>query len=164
MIGDLITFSGAKIEAWIERNRITSTARFYEIRDRIPGDLVSFSGEGLRRYRELKDFVYRNIIHSFPIARRDGQARLVVRGLFLAFHDNPRLLPDDVLRQYAAGRKLRYLRDISLSEVPREADRNYRFRPEFLRAIADHIAGMTDKFALEEFEDLTAAFPGRGAL
>lgn len=164
MIGDLITFSGRKIQAWIERNRITSTGRFYEIRDRIPGDLVSFSAEGLRRYRELKDFVYRNIIHSFPIARRDGQARLVVRGLFLAFHDNPRLLPDDVLRQYSAGQKLRYLRDIPLSEVPREADKSYRFRPEFLRAIADHIAGMTDKFALEEFEDLTAAFPGRGAL
>ncbi len=164
MIGDLITFSGKKIQAWIERNRITSTGRFYEIRDRIPGDLVSFSAEGLRRYRELKDFVYRNIIHSFPIARRDGQARLVVRGLFLAFHDNPRLLPDDVLRQYSSGQKLRYLRDIPLSEVPREADKSYRFRPAFLRAIADHIAGMTDKFALQEFEDLTAAFPGRGAL
>jgi len=70
----------------------------------------------------------------------------------------------DVLRQYGAREKLRYLRDISLPEVPREAERHYRFRPGFLRAIADHIAGMTDKFALQEFEDLTAAFPGRGPL
>ena len=164
MIGDLIASSQKKIGAWIERQRITSADRFYALRERIPGDLVAFSVEGLRRYRELKDFVYRNIIHSFPIARRDGQARLVVRGLFLAFHDNPRLLPDDVLREYGNREKLRYLRDIPLSEVPREAERHYRFRPGFLRAIADHIAGMTDKFALQEFEDLTAALPGRGPL
>ncbi|MGH9441047.1 MAG: dGTP triphosphohydrolase [Thermoanaerobaculia bacterium] len=164
MISDLITSSNEKIGVWLERHKITSSRRFYELRDRIPGDLVSFSPEGLRRYRELKDFVYRNIIHSFPIARRDGQAKLVIRALFLAFHDNPRLLPDDVLRQYDAQEKLRYLRDIPLVEVPREAEKHYRFRPAYLRTIADHIAGMTDKFALQEFEDLTAAFPGRGPL
>jgi dGTPase len=164
MIGDLIASSEKNIQAWVERARIDSTDRFYRLRDRIPGDLVSFSEEGLRRYRELKAFVYKNIIHSFLIARRDGRARLVVRGLFLSFHGNPRLLPDEVLHQYSAQEKLRYLRDIALADVPGEAEKHYRFRPAFLRAIADHIAGMTDKFALQEFEDLTTAFPERGPL
>ncbi len=164
MIGDLITSSQKKVQGWVERNRIDSTERFYALRDRIPGDVISFSPEGLRRYRELKEFVYQNIIHSFPIARRDGRARLVVRGLFVSFHDNPRLLPDDVLRQYGSAEKIRYLRDIPLSDVPREVDKHYRFRPDFLRAITDHIAGMTDKFALQEFEDLTTARPERGPM
>jgi dGTPase len=164
MIADLIASSEKKIAVWVRAHRIDSTDRFSRMRDRIPADLVAFSREGQRRYRELKDFVYRNIIHSFPIARRDGRARLVVRRLFVAFHENPRLLPDDVLRQYASQEKLRYLRDLPLSEVPREAERRYRFRPAFLRTIADHIAGMTDKFALQEFEDLTTAFPERGPM
>ena len=112
----------------------------------------------------MKDFVYQNIIHSFPIARRDGRARLVVRGLFVSFHDNPRLLPDDVLREFSSLEKLRYLRDLPLAEVPREVEKSYRFRPGFLRAISDYIAGMTDKFALQEFDDLTTAFPERSPL
>jgi dGTPase len=164
MITDLIETSSDRISKWIARNRIRSPRDLGKNRERMPGDLVSFSAGGARRYRELKDFVYREIIHSFPIARRDGRARLVVRGLFLAFHDNPRLLPDDVLRDYAQCRGVRYLREVPLSAVPGESRRHYRFHPLFLRTIADYVAGMTDKFALEEFEDLTTAFPVRGSL
>ena len=164
MITDLIEASSTRISKWIGRNRIRSPKDIERLRERLPGDLVSFSSDGARRYRELKEFVYGEIIHSFPIARRDGRARLVVRGLFLAFHENPRLLPDDVLRGYAAERGTRYLRDLPLSTVPAEVRRHYRRQPLYLRTIADYVAGMTDKFALEEFEDLTTAFPVRGSL
>jgi len=143
---------------------VTSSDAFERLRKRLPGDLVAFSEEGGRRYRELKDFVYENIIHSFPIARRDGRARLVMRGLFVAFHENPRLLPDDVLAAYAREENIRFLRHVSLSEVGREARKRYQHRPRFLRAIADYIAGMTDKFALSEYEALTTAFPSQGSL
>jgi dGTPase len=164
LIADLVASSRRKIDAWIERRRIRDADAFYRLRGRIPGDLVAFSVEGARRYRELKDFVYRNIIHSFPIARRDGRARLVIRGLFLAFHENPRLLPDDVLRAFCAETGRPYLRDLPLSRVPDEVRKHYHHRPELLRGIADYIAGMTDKFALEEFESLTTAFPARGSV
>jgi dGTP triphosphohydrolase len=43
--------------------------------------------------------------------------------------------------------------------VEEEASARYHRRPAFLRAIADYIAGMTDKFALTEYESLNAAFP-----
>jgi dGTPase len=162
MVADLINSSRERIDGWISKRRLKTTEDFERVRDAVPGNLVSFSPEGMRRYRELKDFVYQNIIYSFPIARRDGRARMVVRRLFLAFHENPRLLPDDVLKQYREDARVRYLRDIPLSEVPREIARHYRQKPAFLRAIADYIAGMTDKFALDEFEAMTAAFPSRG--
>jgi dGTPase len=159
MIADLISASSARVEKFLAKNRVATPDDFERLRDRLPGDLVGFSAEGLRRYRELKEFVYENIIHSFPIARRDGRARLVMRGLFLAFHENPRLLPDDVLAAYARDEKIRFLRQVSLPDVEEEASARYHRRPAFLRAIADYIAGMTDKFALTEYESLNAAFP-----
>jgi dGTPase len=164
MIADLIAASSERIATFLEKRRVTSSDAFERLRKRLPGDLVAFSEEGGRRYRELKDFVYENIIHSFPIARRDGRARLVMRGLFVAFHENPRLLPDDVLAAYAREENIRFLRRVSLSEVGREARKRYQHRPRFLRAIADYIAGMTDKFALSEYEALTTAFPSQGSL
>jgi dGTPase len=164
MIADLVSASAARIAAFLEKRRVGTADAFDRLRDRLPGNLVGFSGEGARRYRELKQFVYENIIHSFPIARRDGRARLVMRGLFVAFHDNPRLLPDDLLAGYARDARIRFLRRVPLPEVAREAEKHYHRRPAFLRAIADHIAGMTDKFALSEYESLTTAFPSQGAL
>ncbi|HWC65930.1 MAG TPA: dNTP triphosphohydrolase [Thermoanaerobaculia bacterium] len=164
MIADLVSASSARIAAFLEKKRIGTADAFDRLRDRLPGNLVGFSDEGARRYRELKQFVYENIIHSFPIARRDGRARLVMRGLFVAFHDNPRLLPDDLLAAYAREEGIRFLRRVSLPEVAGEAEKRYHRRPRFLRAIADHIAGMTDKFALSEYEALTTAFPSQGAL
>lgn len=162
MITDLVENSRKKMEAWTRQRRIHSAEDFYKLRSEIPGDLISFSVRGARRYRELKQFVYENIIFSFPIARRDGRARLVIRKLFLAFHENPRLLPDDVLREFSAATGVRYLRHVPLSDVAGDVRRHYRFAPQLLRGIADYIAGMTDKFALEEFETLTTAFPARG--
>ena len=164
MIADLVAASAARVEAFLAKRRVTSADAFDRLRDRLPGTLIGFSAEGGRRYRELKAFVYENIIHSFPIARRDGRARLVMRGLFLGFHANPRLLPDDLLADYARGEGIRFLRRVPLGEVAREAERRYHRNPRFLRAISDHIAGMTDKFALSEFESLTTAFPSQGAL
>lgn len=164
LIADLIHSSNEKIARWVEKRKVRTPRDMERLRDRLPGDLVSFSPEGARRYRELKSFVYQNIIHSFPIARRDGRARTVVRRLFLAFHENPRLLPDDVLQRFREEAGLRYLRDVALSDVAAEIARNYRRRPLLLRAIADHIAGMTDKYALEEFESMTSAFPSRGPI
>ncbi len=164
MIADLIHASSRRIDDFLAKRRVTSAAGFDRLRERLPGNLVAFSEEGERRYRELKAFVYENIIHSFPIARCDGRARLVMRGIFLAFHENPRLLPDDVLQAYARDEKIRFLRRVSLAEVEREARMRYHHRPRFLRAIADHIAGMTDKFALSEYESLTTAFPSQTGL
>jgi dGTP triphosphohydrolase len=98
--------------------------------------------------------VYRHIIHSFPVSRHDGRARRVVAGLFHAYSGNPRLLPDSVLEVLRQDLGIRFLREISLSDVAEEVARSYRPRPEFYRAIADHIAGMTDSYCIAEYREL----------
>jgi dGTPase len=154
LTADLVEASRARIEQWLEASRISTSDDFYSWRERLPGDLVTFSEKGRGYYRELKDFVYRHIIHSFPVSRYDGHARRVLAGLFRAYRENPRLLPDYVLMTLRDQLQVRFLREVALRDVDREAEEKYFPRPEFYRAIADHIAGMTDSYANEEYRQL----------
>lgn len=154
LTADLIEASRSRIEQWLDAKGIVTSEEFSARRERLPGDLVGFSEEGKRSYRELKDFVYRHVIHSFTVSRHDGHARRVISRLFEAYRDNPRLLPDSVLRELSREMGIPFLRDISLSDVEAETARNYLPRPEFHRAITDHIAGMTDSFCNAEYREL----------
>ncbi|MGE5413868.1 MAG: dGTP triphosphohydrolase [Syntrophomonadaceae bacterium] len=151
---DLVDSSRTRIERWVSAAGTSTTDDFYARRDRLPGDLVAFSDAGRRLYLELRDFVYRHIIHSFPVSRHDGHARRVLAALFSAYRDNPRLLPDDLLRGLERDLGVRFLREIPLPAIEREVAESYRPRPEFYRAIADHIAGMTDSYCNSEYREL----------
>jgi len=151
---DLVDSSRARIERWVSASGIETADDFYARRDRLPGDLVGFSEAGRRLYLELREFVYRHIIHSFPVSRHDGHARRVLAALFSAYRDNPRLLPDDVLRGLERDLAVRFLREVPLGAIEREVAQTYRPRPEFYRAIADHIAGMTDSYCNSEYREL----------
>ncbi|MES2482550.1 MAG: deoxyguanosinetriphosphate triphosphohydrolase [Pseudomonadota bacterium] len=88
--------------------------------------LVCF-GEPMReRSSVLKTFLLRNLYRHPQVMHMTGQARIVVRELFEAYAADPKELP----AAYAA-------------------------RPGTARAIADYIAGMTDRFAAREHERLT---------
>ncbi len=154
LCSDLVEGSRARIERWLERERVTTSDEFYARRDRLPSDLVGFTDGGKKLYAELREFVYRHIIHSFPVSRHDGHARRVLAGIFAAYRDNPRLLPDDVLRGLSAELGTPFLREVPLSRIEREAEEHYRTRPAFYRAIADHIAGMTDSYCNSEYRQL----------
>ncbi len=154
LTADLVESSRTRIEAWLETNGIRGPDEFYARREHLPGDLVGFSERAKRFYRELKDFVYRHVIHSFPVSRNDGHARRVLTGIFRAYWENPRLLPDYVLHSVHEEIGVRFLREVPLNEVDREIAENYYPRPEFARAIADHIAGMTDSYCNDEYKEL----------
>jgi len=154
LASDLIEASRTRIDRWVEASGLGTPDDFYARRPGLPGDLIGFSERGKRWYRELKDFVYRHIIHSFPVSRHDGHARRVLAALFSAYRDNPRLLPDDVLAGLSAALGVRFLREVPLKDLDAEIAGNYRMRPEFYRAIADHLAGMTDSYCNGEYREL----------
>jgi dGTPase len=154
LTADLIEASRTRLEGWVESAGVRTADDFAARRDALPGDLVGFSETGKAWYRELKAFVYRHIIHSFPVSRHDGHARRVIAGLFHAYAENPRLLPDDVLAGLAPTLGARFLREVPLRDVESEIASRYRPRPELYRAIADHIAGMTDSFCDKEYREL----------
>jgi dGTPase len=95
---------------------------------RASGPLVCFSEEMRERSSALKAFLMRNLYRHPQVTQMTVQARRVVRELFEAYCAEP--------GQMQAG---------------------FAARPDTARAVADYIAGMTDRFAGREHERLTGS-------
>lgn len=93
--------------------------------------LVAFSQAMVDHDKALKNFLFPNMYRHYKVNRMTSKARRVVRDLFHLFVDEPRLLPPD----WQAG-----------CDGPRTS--------RTARRVADYIAGMTDRFALDEHSRL----------
>ena len=89
--------------------------------------LIAFSDEVGARAAQLKRFLFDNLYRHYQVLRMTSKAARIVTALFEAFAADPRLLPD---------------------EYRRKAERDPH------RAIADYIAGMTDRYAIKEHRRL----------
>jgi len=89
--------------------------------------LVSHSEPIAAQAAALKRFLFKNLYRHYRVMRMANKARRVVVGLFDAFTDDPRLLPPGYQSTDAA------------------------LQP---RLIAHYIAGMTDRYALKEYQRL----------
>ncbi|OGO26171.1 MAG: deoxyguanosinetriphosphate triphosphohydrolase [Chloroflexi bacterium RBG_16_54_11] len=95
---------------------------------RLPYNVVTFSEEMHRRNRELKDFLYNCLYRHHRVVRMAVKAERIISDLFRAYLQEPAILPDHV-QEWADERGLE-------------------------RTICDYIAGMTDRFAVEEYQKL----------
>ena len=89
--------------------------------------LIGFSKEIADQNQKLKQFLRKNLYHHYKVNRMSAKAARIVRELFTAFFENTGLLPDEF-------------------QVYAELDK--------ARAVADYIAGMTDRFAIREHRKL----------
>ena len=97
---------------------------------RLPYNVVAFSETMTRRNRELKDFLYRNLYRHYRVVRMAVKAERIITDLFEAYTSEPATLPRHI-HQWVEERGL-------------------------YRAVCDYIAGMTDRFAIEEHRKLFA--------
>jgi dGTPase len=74
--------------------------------------------------RQLKDFLFANLYQHWRIMRMDRKARRFITELFQAYVNSPVILPTNV-QELVSERGLH-------------------------RTVCDYIAGMTDRFALQE--------------
>jgi dGTPase len=89
--------------------------------------LVEFSAEMRRNNRSLKEFLLERMYRHYRVNRMSSKARRVMHDLFTLYLAEPQCMPSE-WRGLAAG-----------PDDPRTA-----------RVAADYLAGMTDRFALEE--------------
>ena len=94
----------------------------------LPAPLVAFSEEMRQNDRALRSFLFARMYRHYKVNRMTSKARRVVRELFDHYLARPDCLPDEWQEQ---------ARDL----------------PEAARArlVADYIAGMTDRYALDEY-------------
>ncbi len=153
-VTDVIRQSARSLSSWTERHKINSTENFYAKRELIKSHTIGFSPQGKRLFQELKYFVHKFIINSFAINRADGRARHFLSGLFRAYYQNPRQLDSYQLLRFKELEGVRYLRDVPSEELDKEIKNRYQRNLRFIRLICDHIAGMSDWYALREYERL----------
>lgn len=123
------------------------------------GTTVAFSETVGEMVEELESLVETQVYRSFAVSRLDARARTFIKGMFSAYYRDPLQLDDYVLLRYRSVAGGPFLRDLPGDEVRREVASRYRGQPAFVRLIADHIAGMSDSFALKEYERLYLPFP-----
>ena len=123
-----------------------------------PHNVVALSTHVGQMAQELEAFVEAQVYRSFAVSRLEARARTFLRGLFTAYYRDPLQLDDYVLLRYRTTSGGTYLRDFPGDRVAAEVATRYHGRPAFVRLIADHIAGMSDSYALKEYERLYLPF------
>jgi dGTPase len=94
---------------------------------RVAKALAAFSPDMQEKNRELKTFLRTHLYKHYRVMRMSSKANRIISDLFQAFMDDPRLLPPKFIpeaKEYLA------------------------------RAVADYIAGMTDRYAIKEYRRL----------
>lgn len=163
-VTDVVTASASRLERLADRHGITGHDRWLEHARAVPQTTIWFSAGIEPLFGELKAFIYRGIINHWRVNRQDWRARKVVTSLFRAFHANPLTLPDYVLLRARDELGFPYLRDRPLRSLAAEISSRYHPSPGFARLVADHVAGMSDRFALEEFRSLEQPAPEQSFL
>ena len=116
------------------RNRLNGIAGVEAVRDagRV---LATFTPEMTAAAAGLKAFLRTRMYSAAAVARLRDPSQRVVEGLFAAYHADARTLP------------ARWHASLPAAE------------PDRARHIADFIAGMTDRFALREYERVVGRSP-----
>ena len=93
--------------------------------------LISFSPSMREQQTELKRFLRTNLYQHYRVNRMTSKAQRIVRDLFQIFMQDVKLMPDEFQQR------------AKLDSATDQA-----------RAVADYIAGMTDRYAIREYQRL----------
>jgi dGTPase len=111
-------------QAKLEAARVTSVADVRAAGRR----LVAYSDEMAVRVRELKEFLLANMYRHYRVVRMGDKAGRILRDLFLSYVGEPGQLPPHFQEALE--------------------------RDGVHRTVCDYIAGMTDRFAVDEHQKL----------
>ncbi len=124
LIGILVTDSVNTISAKLQKANVKSPLDVQKLEFNVSG----YSEATQRRHRELKDFLYQNLYRHHRVMRMQKKSERVIGQLFNAYVKEPAMLPK------------RY--EKSFDTIGLE------------RTVCDYIAGMTDRYAIEEHQKL----------
>ena len=124
MVSDLV--------AQTRRNVSKATPLSVEDVRRLGSPLAAFSGDLLAQEKELRAFLVNNMYRHDRVNKMSQQGKQIVTDLFRFYLDNPAQLPDDW----------------------RPENDEAQDQQKLARGIADFVAGMTDRYAIDSHESL----------
>ena len=124
LVGLLVTDMIKGTDARLKESKVNSFSDIQKLKHNV----VGYSEEMQRRNRELKDLLYKKLYRHYRVVRMQVKAERIISDLFQAYHSEPATLPNHV-QFFVEKRGLE-------------------------RTICDHIAGMTDRYAIEEHQKM----------
>jgi dGTPase len=128
LIRELIGQSVMNVLEHTGKNLVDSQIDSPEKAQTYPENLVGYSPEFKTKVRQLKKFLLDSMYHHYRLIRMQTKAERFVTELYQAYAQEPNMLPTDTKKK--------------LDDAPLH------------RVITDYIAGMTDRYALDEWEKL----------
>lgn len=142
---------------------------FFAAYKRVDKKLICFDDNTSKLCSYLEDVVSKKVLTCSEVACFDNKANMIVQGLFKAYYDHPLLLPPNVLKSIYRQTVKKYNNAINFtvsdhSVVNKEIqqiinikadasgkDEYFEKQKILVRAIVDYIAGMTDNYAVNEY-------------
>ncbi len=131
LVTDLVAETSKNIEAMGLRH-------VSDVREKGKG-CVSFSPAVRKQTIVLKKFLLQNMYRHYRVTRMADKAERIMTELFKAYLKNIRIIPPDFVKRYETSDDSRF--------VPLQGEKKERI-------VCDYIAGMTDRFALDEYKKL----------
>jgi len=98
-------------------------------------EIVQFSDDLNPKQLKLDAFINNEIIFKASNEKITNKNTNIIRQLFLHYFQNPNQLPEYILNRFSKGKK-------EIEDLKKQISDG-----RFVRIVADHIAGMTDRFA-----------------
>jgi len=91
--------------------------------------IISFDAVMKKQLAELRTFLFENLYRHFKVIRMSSKAQRFIKEIFAVYLENPKQLPESSMHEKTSTDPLH-------------------------RVICDYIAGMTDRYALDEYKKL----------
>lgn len=123
-----------------------------------------------KKQRKYSETIATKVHNSYKVQRMNTKGQYVIKKLFQAYYANPQQLPNHSVIQYLIAMDQYASKENAMNTFVRKgegvvrtkfvefqkdkASQTIEAKIELMRVICDHIASMTDKYALEEFKRL----------
>jgi dGTPase len=124
LIGTLVSDVLAATDKRIQEGK----ARSSQDLQKLDHNVIGYSDETQRRNRQLKDLLFKKLYNHPRVMRMAAKAERVLSDVFLAYVQRPEMLPYE-FQGFIEARGLQ-------------------------RTVCDYLAGMTDRYAIQEYERL----------
>jgi dGTPase len=124
LVGFMVTDMLEATESRLYKTGVKSALDIQKLKHNV----IGYSEDMQRHHRELKDFLYARLYRHYRVVRMQVKAERIISDLFKAYQAEPAILPDHVQKSIEA-------RGLE-------------------RTICDYIAGMTDRYAIDEHQRL----------
>lgn len=124
LVGLMVTDMITATDVRLRASKVKSAPDIQKLKHNV----IGYSEDMQRRNREVKDFLYKKLYRNYRVVRMSVKAEKLITDMFNAYRTEPTMLPEHV-QLFVEKRGLE-------------------------RTICDYIAGMTDRYAIEEHQKL----------